>query len=382
MNKLIVLNEWKRDMKSIKDKFLESNIILNYDVKGSKEIVVNKDQLTFIYDIRKAAEVHKIVRRDLQEYISNIGPGIKILDIANKIETDIKNQFGKNDLTAGIAFPPGLSINNVICHDTANSNDQRTIGYNDICKVDFGTHVNGYIIDSAFSVAFNPEYENLLNASKEATNVGLKLSGPDALIYDISKEIKEVIESYEVTIKGKTHKILPIKDLGGHNIKQYDIHAGQLILCSPCDVKGYKEDRMRQNEFYAIETFATTGTGNLHKSALQSNHYMLNKYNTTQYKGKLNLFNDTYHWIKKNRSPSLSQSTQKVGLPFCPRWMENDNMKGVTMSLNELSRKHTPPYVIEYLPLEDVPGSYVSHFEHTMYLHEYGKEIMSAGDDY
>jgi methionyl aminopeptidase len=32
----------------------------------------------------------------------------------------------------------------------------------DIMKVDFGVHVKGRIIDSAFTVSFNPEYETLL----------------------------------------------------------------------------------------------------------------------------------------------------------------------------------------------------------------------------
>ena len=41
-----------------------------------------------------------------------------------------------------------------------------------MCAADFGTHVNGHIIDSAFTVAFNPRYDPLLEAVKEATNTG------------------------------------------------------------------------------------------------------------------------------------------------------------------------------------------------------------------
>lgn len=40
------------------------------------------------------------------------------------------------------------------------------------CRADFGTHINGHIIDSAFTVAFNPKYDNLLKAVKDATNTG------------------------------------------------------------------------------------------------------------------------------------------------------------------------------------------------------------------
>ena len=37
---------------------------------------------------------------------------------------------------------------------------------------DFGTHINGHIIDCAFTVAFNPKYDQLLEAVKAATNTG------------------------------------------------------------------------------------------------------------------------------------------------------------------------------------------------------------------
>jgi len=39
----------------------------------------------------------------------------------------------------------------------------------------------GYIVDCAFTVAFNPMFDPLLEASREATNTGIKVhSGKDA----------------------------------------------------------------------------------------------------------------------------------------------------------------------------------------------------------
>ena len=48
------------------------------------------------------------------------------------------------------------------------------LGKDDVMKIDFGTQVNGNIIDCAFTVSFNPVYDNLLTAVKEATNEGIK----------------------------------------------------------------------------------------------------------------------------------------------------------------------------------------------------------------
>ena len=45
-------------------------------------------------------------------------------------------------------------------------------------KIDFGTHINGRIVDCAFTVAPNKaKYENLLMSVKDATNTGIKFAG-------------------------------------------------------------------------------------------------------------------------------------------------------------------------------------------------------------
>lgn len=43
-------------------------------------------------------------------------------------------------------------------------------------KVDFGVHVKGRILDSAFTMSFDPTYEKLLEAVKAATNTGIRVS--------------------------------------------------------------------------------------------------------------------------------------------------------------------------------------------------------------
>lgn len=369
MDKIISINEWKRPMRSLDEAEKIPNLIIPNPTNSNKSTKDDKQIPQLLYDLRRAAECHKIVRRNVQGIIK---PGIKILDICNYIENNIKEIFGKNDLKAGVAFPTGVSLNNVICHDTANINDTRIIGKDDICKIDMGCHVNGMIIDSAFSVAFNPQYEPILEASKQATLKGMQLSGPDAYIYDISKEIKEILNSYEAMINNKVYSIIGIGDIGGHNLERYIIHAGKLVLCAPYESKEYKSQRMLENEQFAIETFASTGTGKMVKSTKQSNHYMLNKDNLRPYKGKLKTINNVYNWVKKNRST----------LAFCPRWLEDEKMKGINLSLNELARKSNPPIIVEYPPLEDIEGSLVSHYEHTIFITENGKEILSHGDDY
>jgi len=44
-------------------------------------------------------------------------------------------------------------------------------------KIDFGTQIEGRIIDCAWTVAFDPMYDNLLQSVKEATETGVKTAG-------------------------------------------------------------------------------------------------------------------------------------------------------------------------------------------------------------
>lgn len=45
----------------------------------------------------------------------------------------------------------------------------------DVLKVDFGIHVSGRIVDSAFTVTFNDKYDKLLEAVKAATDTGVRV---------------------------------------------------------------------------------------------------------------------------------------------------------------------------------------------------------------
>lgn len=127
---------------------------------GSEEFLA-KDSLIEekIFSLRRAAEVHRQVRRHCQ---NTIQPGQKMVDIVKNIETTLAFIVEKEGLERGQAFPTGCSLNNVAAHYSPNYGDETVLGVDDVCKIDFGVHVKGYLIDSAFTVAFNPIYEPLL----------------------------------------------------------------------------------------------------------------------------------------------------------------------------------------------------------------------------
>ena len=132
----------------------------------------------FLAEYRQGAEVHRQVRRWAQ---ANIKPGQTLTEIAEGIEDGVRALTGHpgleegDQLRGGMGFPTGLSLNNCAAHYTPNAGNKVVLDKADVMKVDFGVHINGRIVDSAFTMTFDPTYDNLLAAVKDATNTGVRV---------------------------------------------------------------------------------------------------------------------------------------------------------------------------------------------------------------
>ena len=141
----------------------------------------------FLNEYRQAAEVHRQVRQWAQK---NIKPGQTLTEIAEGIEdgvrflTDHQGLEEGDNLKGGMGFPTGLSLNNCAAHYTPNSGNKMILTKDDVMKVDFGVHINGRILDSAFTMSFDPVYDNLLAAAKDATNTGVRVSRWESAFHD------------------------------------------------------------------------------------------------------------------------------------------------------------------------------------------------------
>ena len=111
---------------------------------NSEKILLEEDFSSEYNEIRKAAEVHRQVRKYAK---ANIKPGMSMIQICELIENGTRQLIQEKGLEAGIAFPTGCSLNNVAAHYTPNTGDQTVLGQDDVMKIDFGTHVNGKVSD-------------------------------------------------------------------------------------------------------------------------------------------------------------------------------------------------------------------------------------------
>ncbi|RLM61439.1 methionine aminopeptidase 2B-like [Panicum miliaceum] len=310
--------------------------------------------------VRRAAEVHRQVRKYMRSIIK---PGMLMIDLCETLENMVRKLIKENGLQAGIAFPTGCSLNWVAAHWTPNAGDKTVLQYDDVMKLDFGTHIDGHIVDCAFTVAFNPMYDPLLQATRDATNTGIKEAGIDARLCDVGAVIQEVMESYEVEINGKVFQVKSIRNLNGHSIAPYQIHAGKSVPI----VKGGEQTKMEEGEFYAIETFGSTGRG-IVREDLECSHYMKN-------------FDVGHVPLRMAKAKQLLGTiNNNFGtLAFCRRYLDRLGETKYLMALKNLCDNNI---VQPYPPLCDVKGSYVSQFEHTILLRPTCKEVISRGDDY
>ncbi|VEN46698.1 unnamed protein product [Callosobruchus maculatus] len=125
-------------------------------------------------EVRLAAEAHRQTRKHIQKFIK---PGMTMIEICEELENTARRLIGENGLKAGLAFPTGCSRNHCAAHYTPNAGDPTVFEYDDVVKIDFGTHINGRIIDCAFTHTFNPKYDKLVEAVRDATNTGIKAAG-------------------------------------------------------------------------------------------------------------------------------------------------------------------------------------------------------------
>ena len=306
-----------------------------------------------------AGNIHKEIRNYLNKYIFlNKSNTAIIKDIEELIKSFEELKSEKNN---GIAFPIGLSINNCCAHDTYSPllNNNKIIKDGDLIKIDYGIHIDGHIVDGAYS--FNIGNKNidknniLMRASQDALINAIKNIGVDSILGDIGCIIQEVIESYEYEENNNIYKCKPISYLCGHNIDVYRIHAGKAVP----NIKFNYNERVKDNEIYAIEPFVTFNNGETFLDNNNCTHFMLNKNNKNINNKLIKFYN-----ILNNKYKTL---------PFCDKWINNE-LKEYNLNRKKIN---DCTFIESFPPIYTVNKEYVSQFEKTVYICNEKKMILN-----
>ncbi len=287
-------------------------------------------------NISKAGEIAKQVR----EYAKSIArPNVKLLEVAEKIEDKIVKLGGKP------AFPTNLSINEIAAHYTPSYNDETKAS--GLLKIDFGVHVNGWTADTAFSVDLenNKENKKLIEASETALKNAIQKVKDGISLGEIGKTIQQSIEKEGFS---------PIINLSGHEMLEYDLHAGLTIP----NIDNKTSEKIRKG-LYAIEPFATAGSGKVIEGRPSGIYLLTNDRNVRNPEARkvLNFIIEEYKT-----------------LPFCSRWIVKKFGIKALFALKQLEENEN---LHQYPQLVEVSKAKVSQSEHTILIDD--KIIVTTG---
>ena len=179
------------------------------------------------------------------------------------------------------------------------------------------------------------KYAKIVRATNEALREAIKLATPEQEVRVIGKKVQEVITSYGFS---------PIRNLSGHEIKPYQVHAG---LAIPNYDSG-NSAKLKEDMVIAIEPFATTGEGVV-QDGKPGGDYKINEKKAVRDRNA----REVLDYIDK---------TYK-SLPFASRWIHKKFGLGGLLALQFLEQQGV---VHHYKELVEVSKKPTTHFEDTV----------------
>ena len=294
-------------------------------------------------ELEKFRKSGRILRETREEMRSFVHEGMPIIDVCEKVESTIRAKGGKP------AFPCNVSINEVAAHYTSPPNDKSLIPEGSTVKVDLGVHIDGYVTDTAFTVAFSFEGQSMTKAAESALKIVIDNIHNDMGLSNIGTLV-------ETTIKNRGFK--PISNLTGHSVGRYLIHAGTSIP----SVSGFSPYRVHTGEVYAVEPFVTAPDAIARvDDSSQITIYRLLKAKSTKTAAAKKLLKHI--------------ETNFRTLPFAERWLNSVlPAKEHKIAFKELLQSKA---VMGYPVFVEASQKIVAQAEHTLLIKEDGCEVLT-----
>lgn len=259
---------------------------------------------------------------------SIVKKGMPLLELADKIEVKIVELGGKP------AFPVNLSIDKIAAHATPRHDSTEVA--RGLLKVDLGVHIDGYIADTAFSVDVEGSELNkkLIAAAEAGLKAGVSAARAGTTLSALGKAVDEVIAQQGFSA---------VRNLSGHGIERYDLHAGVTI---PNYDNG--DERALEEGVYAIEPFATNGAGSVRDGA-SSGIYQIMREGMVRDR----FAREVLAWIAETYAT----------LPFCDRWVHKQFGGRGLVALRQIK---DAGLLHEYAQLVEEGAGIVAQAEHTV----------------
>ena len=321
-----------------------------------------------------------VARRTLEAMKLELQPGKTYHEVIESVERFIHRHGGKP------AFPATIHSNDLAAHFTTDHLVQGPEGWEgdmvlqkgDCIKIDYGVHIKGHIGDNAltFEVGNTNNHTEQIKAAKEARDAAIEVMHPGTPWYKVGAAAAQ--PSIDAGFQ-------PIRNLCGHQLKPWELHAGVSIpsyACGP-DNRGFK-GVVEEGSVYAVEPFNTTGKSGLIEnigSPSSSNIYRVTGLTTSRKaraKGQL-----------KPLGAQLARNLEErySTLPFAERWaypmlekpFPDADEASLQSKWNALVKKLISIRFLEtYHALRCMDGGNICQFEHTVYITDGGPEILTV----
>ncbi len=269
----------------------------------------------------------------LEQMRRKIEPGISVLDLVEESERLVRERG------YSLAFPTNLSINEVAAHYTPFPGDDLKIPEAGLIKLDMGSHREGMIVDAARSVALDDKYEEMVQVAREALDRAIERMIP-------GNKMRIVSEAIYDTIVSAGYK--PIRNLTGHKVDTYILHAGVEVPNVPTGRS--MSYRIKEGDVFAIEPFVTLPEAKGYVVPMgEPLIFSLRKKGRTRDE-------------MERRILKIVEKNYKR-LPFCERWLFREIGHRVNHALSRLADKGI---LLSYPPLVEVSGMMVAQYEDTV----------------
>ncbi len=293
--------------------------------------------------LSKYLEAGRIAVKLKEEAKKIVKINIPLVDICERLEL-LAMELG------GIpAFPVNIGVNEITAHFTSPANDVRKIPENSIVKIDIGVHIEGYIADTAISLSFNQDYQDLIISAQDALQSGINAMKPGVKVSHVGAIIEKTITRFGYR---------PIRNLMGHRIERFNLHTGKSIP----NISGIEGGTIEEGEIYAVEPFST----------LQDAAGMVRDSNETV------IFR--YHKDRRLKSPDAMVLLEHIKkehrfLPFASRWLRSKfSFPSFENVFEQLVKSRC---IIPYRVLVEASGLPVSQAEHTVIIEKDGCRIIT-----
>ncbi|HDI12678.1 MAG: type II methionyl aminopeptidase [Hadesarchaea archaeon] len=289
-------------------------------------------------ELEKYRKVGKLLAEVREQVRPLVKVGTKLVEIAETTE-DLIRQKGVEP-----AFPCNVSVNEIAAHYSPPATDDAVIKEGDVVKVDMGAHLDGYIADTAFTVAIG-EKEDLVRTVEQALEAAINVVKPGIDVGEIGKAVEGV---------AKAAGLKPIRNLTGHSLARWDLHAGLTIP----NVDERTGQKLKVGDVIALEPFVTDGAGYVEDQKRAYIFRYLREVPT-----RLRMSRELLRDIRRRYD----------GLPFAERWLAKRMSKlRLELTLRELSGIGA---LWPYYVLAERAGGKVAQAEHTMIVTEQGCEV-------